>query len=114
LDKVILVNLIESDAFGVWALSILGALLLASLVVYLVIWLLIRKLKPLRKALGGDIVKRFWGRTYLRLDRGGVETRIGLTPGSRTSPPILYIKRMAPIGFDMSLKKATSPLTTGT
>ena len=92
---------------GLWLLIllILVGVLVVSLAIYLIVTVLGRRLKPLRREFGGEIIKHFQEGTYLRFVRNEVETRVVLTSGSQGAAPHLYLKITSTPGFNLSLSR---------
>jgi len=101
--KLIIEELMDNDLLWILVLTVPGVVLLTFAVVQLIIWFQIKRLEPLKAALGGEIDKSFWKGAYLRLGSGGVENRVLLTSGGKNSPPFIHLKRMAPLGFELMI-----------
>ena len=96
-------ELIEGNKHWLVILTIPGALLFATLMVYLMHRMMRGKLEPLAMALGGETVVSLWKGAYVRLLSYGAEIRIGLKSGGQNSPPYLTIQQMIPLGFDLTI-----------
>ncbi len=78
---------------------------LGVIITFVVARLTAKKLEPLKHSLGGEVVTSFLRGPYLRLQREGVETRVGIRSGGQNRPPSLYIRQMSPLGFDLTVSK---------
>jgi len=64
-----------------------------------------KKLGPLMNWIGGEIITSLWHGMYVKKTDEKGEIRFGLTPGSRNRPPMLYLDRLTPLGFDLYVVK---------
>lgn len=67
--------------------------------------LLIKRLKPISDAINGKIINKVFSNPYIKIPGYESEVRIVITSGGKDSPPLLFIKWLSPLRFNLFITK---------